>query len=419
LRGLVYLFIAVASLSVGLMAYFGLSFTPIEAGLLVLIAGLGCLLVLELSLRRRAEIRLEKAIEDLTRVHARDAVASQEIGNKLDSLIKREIATRVDVIEADVSVLGTVIRQVAESVADLEDRMAKRPPAAPQPAATSSIPEFEAASAPSAAPAPAPLHDPVVPEALVAQAVDEGRLSFHLQPIVTLPQRKLYAYDLVPRLMMEDGELADPPDFMPRQPGSRTMMRIERLILDTAITIARRSRTGGKPATLFLPLSATSLDDFLAREQMLAALEANRAIAKHLIFSIEESEFNMLASSARDTLEAIAGKGVGICIDEARSLRLDFADMTRLGVGHVKVDADLFIGAPHLLSDIHSSDVVAYLARSGVAFIARDVENEAQILSLLDESVKFAQGPHIAPPSPIRADLLGHGEAPELKRALG
>ena len=402
------------------MAYFGLSFTPIEAGLLVLIGGLGFLLVLELSLRRRAETRLEKAIEDLSRVHARDSVASQAIGDRLEALIKREIPTRVDVIEADVSVLGTVIRQVAESMADLEERMAKRPVAQHPPAGVSSIPEFEPAPAQfAAAAAPAPLHDPVVPESLVAQAVEEGRLSFHLQPIVTLPQRKLYAYDLVPRLMMEDGELAEPPDFMPRQPGSRTVMRIERLILDTAITIARRARTDGKPATLFLPLSATRLGDFLAREQMLAALEANRAIAKHLIFSIEESEFAFLAGSARDTLEAIAGKGASICIDEARSLRLDFADMTRIGVAHVKVDADLFVGAPHLLSDIHSADVVAFLARSGVAFIARDVRNEAQILSLLDEGVRFAQGPHIAPPSPIRADLISEGEAPVLKRALG
>ena len=42
----------------------------------------------------------------------------------------------------------------------------------------------------------------------------------------SLPQRKPFGYDLVPRLMMMDGEFADAPDFMPRSGGEGLVRQI-------------------------------------------------------------------------------------------------------------------------------------------------------------------------------------------------
>jgi cyclic-di-GMP phosphodiesterase TipF (flagellum assembly factor) len=403
-RSLVYLFMAIVSLSAGAMVYFGLAFTPIEAGLLALVVALACWLGLEMMLRGRAESRLQEAIEDLTRLHARDAAANQELTARLDDLLGRDVVARLDVLEADLSVLGTVVRETAETMAALEARMTAARAAMAEPTPEPDLP-----------PAPAGEPSPVIPPEMVAQAIDENRLVFHMRPIITLPQRRTHGYDLVPRLMLEDGELADPPDFMPRGHDG-LVVRIERMLLETAVEIVRRARTSKDPVTLFVPLTGASLADEHAREQMLSVLEANRAICSLLAFTIDDEAFRTLAGAERDALEAIARKGAALCLDHATSLRREFPELARKGVKYLKVAAGRFLTEPQTLTDFHPSDVAAFLARSEISLVARDVGDEDQILSLLDDGVGFAEGDHIAAPSPIRTDLISapEDEAPDL-----
>ena len=109
--------------------------------------------------------------------------------------------------------LGTVVRQVTETVADLEERRR--------------IGDEERTPAPSAEPDPDSMPEPVIPLEMLRQAVEDKRVVFHIEPIVTLPQRKPHSYDLVPRLVLEDGEFADRPDFMPRHGGEDIVARLE------------------------------------------------------------------------------------------------------------------------------------------------------------------------------------------------
>ena len=52
------------------------------------------------------------------------------------------------------------------------------------------------------------LPEPVIPIEMLRQALEEDRLVSHIAPIVQLPQRRTHGYDLVPRLLLEDAELA-------------------------------------------------------------------------------------------------------------------------------------------------------------------------------------------------------------------
>src|SRR5690606_39029512 len=79
----------------------------------------------ERTLRQRAENRLEKAIEDLSRLLATDAQAGAVLGQRINAMADLNAGARLEGVEADISVLGTVIRQVAEAVAEMEDRAAK------------------------------------------------------------------------------------------------------------------------------------------------------------------------------------------------------------------------------------------------------------------------------------------------------
>ena len=405
MQALVYTFIVIAAAAVGAAAYFGLTFTPAEAILAAVVFGCVCVVLLERTLRQRAENRLEKAIEDLSRLLATDAQAGAVLGQRINAMADLNAGARLDGVEADISVLGTVIRQVAEAVAEMEDRAAKptgreRMIAAPPPRPVAREPE------------------PVIPLELLRQAIAENRLIYHIQPVVTLPQRRPQGYDLVPRLMLEDGDLADGVDFLPRRGGEDVLRHIEGTGLVEAVTICRRARTGGQPVTLYIPLSRATLGDSAASEQLIVSLEANRAIAANLIFVIGETDWQSLTTGERAIADAVANKGAGFSIANARSLRVDIAELAAQGVRSLRIDAARFIEEPEAFTDFHASDIANYVARFDVRLMGVGVTGESQIIELLEDGITLAQGAYIAAPGPVRPDLMMEParQTPQLRR---
>jgi cyclic-di-GMP phosphodiesterase TipF (flagellum assembly factor) len=404
-QALVYTFIALAAAAVGAAAYFGLTFTPADAILAAIVFGCACVVLLERTLRQRAENRLEKAIEDLSRLLATDAQAGAVLGQRINAMADVNAGSRLENVEADISVLGTVIRQVAEAVAEIEETAKKAAPVRRER---------------MIAPAPAPREpEPSIPSDLLRRALDENRLIYHVQPVVMLPQRRPHGYDLVPRMILPDGSLADRLEFMPRRGGEDLLRHIEGLGLVEAVTIARRSRSGGVPVTLYVPLSRATLGDATASEQLIVTLEANRAIAPNLVFSISDDDWQDMTSSERAMAAAVARKGAGFSIARVRSLRIDVAEMAAQGVRSLQIDAAHFIDEPEAFTDFHASDIANYVSRFDVRLIATGIANERQIVELLEDGILLVQGPHIAAPGPARPDLMFESlrQAPQLRRA--
>ena len=400
MQGLVYVFIALAALGVAVAAYFGLTFSPIEAIVTAIAFGALCVLLVERQMRRRAEQRLEKAVEDLSRLLSTDAQAGSVLSQRINALTELKAGPRLDAVESDLAVLGTVFRQVTEAMAELEEqrRITRSETKQPEPEAD-----------------PDTMPEPVIPLEMLRQAVEDHRVVFHIEPIVTLPQRKPHSYDLVPRLMLEDDELADRPDFMPRHGGEEIVARLEAEGVDEAVVIARRSRTSGNPITLHVPISRATLGSAKAVDLILAALDANRAIAGSLLFAIEHSEFRALMAKERASLAAIGKMGVGLSLASATSLRFDYAELEGLGFKSVRVDATRFLRTPDSFTDFHAQDVASYGRRFGIELVATGIIDEQQLLSLFEDGVTLAQGPHIAGPGPVRPDL--HLDRPAVARA--
>lgn len=409
MQTLVYLLIGLAALAVAGAAYFGFTFTPIEAVMLALLfAGLA-VIAMERTLRQRAENRLEKAIEDLSRLLSIDSQAGQVLSQRINGLSDLNAGKRLEALEADISVLGTVMRQVAEAVAEIEER------GVPEAAAT--VPAE--GRAPAAVPAAPQIPEPVIPLEMVREALDQDRLVFYVQPIVTLPQRRAHGYDLQPLLRLEDGELAPAADFMPMRGGEDVVRMIEGRALEEAVTITRRARTNGMPIALYVPLSRPSLADQAALDQITVMLAANKAVSPNLNFIVPDAQWQKLTAGERKALAAIAGAGATFSLADISSLRLDFADLQGQGVRSVRIDATRFIDEPELYTDFHASDIASYVKRFGIEMLGTGVTSEQQIISLLEDGISLAQGSYIASPGPVRSDLVGERRPPiaEVKRA--
>lgn len=398
MQGLVYIFIALAALGVAVAAYFGLTFSPIEAIVTALAFGCLAVMLMERSLRQRSEARLERAIEDLARLLSTDAKAGQVLSQRVNAITDTNVGSRLEGIEADISVLGTVVRQVAEAVADIEE--ARRSGDFPQPTKLQQVDGDDEAEEDDGMP------EPVISETELRAALTQNRLVFHIEPIAALPQRRPLGYDLVPRLMLSDGSLADSPDFMPRRGGEDLVRRIEALALEEAVVITRRSRTAGQPIRLFVPLTRATVLDKRALEALIATLGANQAIAASLGFSIPQVEWKSLGPTEKRQLFEMRKSGACFSLTEATSLRFDFAELEGMGFTSVRFDATRFLRFPTNFTDFHTADIAPYAKRFDIDLCATGVIDEQQLLSLFEDGIAQAQGSHIGRAGPVRPDLL-------------
>ncbi len=405
MQGLVYIFIALAALGVAAAAYFGLTFSPIEATVTALAFGAVAVMLMERRLRQRSEARLEKAVEDLGRLLSTDAKAGQVLSQRINAITDTNVGSRLEAIEADISVLGTVVRQVAEALAEFEEAQ-RQGIAARRPSPQTGGARGRGGCFPRAAGAGR--------RAARRHRCEPAGLPYRTDRL--LPQRRPLGYDLVPRLMREEGGLADAPDFMPRRGGEDLVRRIEALALDEAVVVARRARTAGQPIKLFLPLSRATMLDKRAADQILAVLSANQAIAPALGFALPQAEWQGLGPAEKRQLFELRKLGASFSLADATSLRLDFAELEGMGFVSVRFDATRFLRRPESFSDLHTADIAPYVKRFDLELCATGVIDEQQLLSLFEDGIVLVQGPHVGRPGPIRADLVFEKRADPARR---
>jgi cyclic-di-GMP phosphodiesterase TipF (flagellum assembly factor) len=163
-------------------------------------------------------------------------------------------------------------------------------------------------------------------------------------------------------------------------------------------------------------LSLATLSDKAAIDQLIAVLAANRAVNPDLCFLLDQVEFSDMDRLETDMLNRLAQQGVAIGLSNCHSLRLDFAGLANRGVRYISVDAGDFLQNPTRYSDFHASDINDYVARFGINLMMTGIESEQQVLALLDDGMKLAQGDIIAPLGPLRQDLRDDDDDDDLRR---
>lgn len=342
-----------------------------------------------------------------------------------------ELTVEFGLLSGIVRDLTTVVSTQDTEIASLKARPEARPeirsePAAPPqpiPAAPSVRPQEAAASPevpparppapPAAAPRPIPPR-PIPPqqaresenEAEIIRAFEGEGLEIHLQPVVTLPQRKVVAYEALARLRI-GGRSAEPDAFLPVLERYGRTTELDRRMLQRAAIVTRHLARRGSETTLTYGLSPLSLfEPGLLRE--LARMAADDPALAGLVIALPQASWRGLDAGQRGLLAPLRGR-IGFSLDRADDLRFDAVELAGLGIGQVKVPAAMLLRpAPDRgpLSDIAVEDTAPALARAGIRLVATEVGNDADVPDLIDLDVPFAQGSAFAAPRPVRAEVL-------------
>ncbi len=243
-------------------------------------------------------------------------------------------------------------------------------------------------------------------EAEIVRAFEADALEIHLQPTVSLPQRKVTAYEALARLRV-DGQLTEPEAFLPVLERYGRTTELDRRMLQRAAIVVRHLARRGSETMLTYGLSPLSLfEPGLLRE--LARTVADDPALAGLAIALPQASWQGLDGGQRGLLLSLRGR-IGFSLDRADDLRFDVAQLAGLGVGQVKVPAELLLRPGperRRLSDIAIEDLAPALARAGIRLIATGVADEADVPDLIDLDIPYAQGAAFAAPRPVRAEVL-------------
>ncbi|GGI24838.1 EAL domain-containing protein [Bradyrhizobium guangdongense] len=421
-----------ASLGLVLYAVAGISGT--ESAIVALTALTFLILYNAVSMRLRDRSDVGGQIADLSRGTADLARQVAEFGRRLASIEGRIASSnsansdRVQSVVGEINELGGLVRQLAATVSTHEDLLAGHAPAPaptekPEPEVPVDLiaPFEERLAAPPPLPAPPRPTAPAAKTASAAQtvngrnptqmlatlrnAIDDNRIDIFLQPMVTLPQRKVRFYEAVTRVRDERDQLIAAEEFISIAEASGLIGRIDNMVLLRCVQVLRRLMVRNKDVGVFCNVAASTLGNSTSFAQCLDFLEANRALAPSLVLEFKQSTFRSLGPAETENLAALAQRGFRFSIDHVTDLRIEPRELADRGVRFIKVPASLLLDPKQASSsDIHPSDLSDLLGRFGIDLIAERIEGERAVVDLLDYDVRFGQGFLFAPPRPLRPE---------------
>ena len=414
------------SLAAVLYLFFGLSVA--EAGTLGLAALTGLALYNTVSARLRDRNDVGEQIADLSRLTADLAKHMAEIKrnlttaeNKVDGAVNR-VRAAVEPVTSEIGELGVLVKQLAETVAAHDAAIAALAsrsaglPAASDPAEPMSVtaPVIAPVETGPAAVMTAGAFKSLDGDGMVAairEAIEANRMDLYLQPVVTLPQRKVRFYEALTRLRTASGEQLLAEDFIPHAEAAGLMPKIDNLLVFRCVQILRRLLMKNRDIGLFCNLSGSTLGDPDLFPQFSEFMEANRAIAPALVFEFKQQAYRTMGPLEYESLASLSGRGFRFSMDHVTDLRMEPRELSDRGFRYLKVPGAMLLKGAILSSgDIHPADLSDLLARYQIDLIAERIESESAVVDLLDFDVRFGQGFLFSQPRPVRAEAMQGGQ---------
>lgn len=239
------------------------------------------------------------------------------------------------------------------------------------------------------------------------RAIRDERIVPFYQGIYNCESKTLTHYEVLMRLIDDDGTPISPVYFLPIAKKNKLYHQLTRIIIEKSLF-----DFANKKESLSINLS---IIDILNPETVSYILESidNFPNPKRLTFEILESEGIENYQEVFDFLGQLKERGCSIAIDDFGAGYSSFEHMLNLHVDLLKIDASL-------IRDIDTNEnaritthaIVRFAKAIGVKTCAEYVHSEAIFLLLKSMGVDYAQGFYLAKPLPL--DELGGKIPPQV-----
>ena len=238
-------------------------------------------------------------------------------------------------------------------------------------------------------------------------AIEGNRIDLYLQPIVTLPDRKLRFYDASTRVRTGDDAFMAPGDYLELAEREHLMPRIDNVMLVKCVQLLRRLGPESRLKGVFCNLSAQSLLDHDFFPELVEFMEENSTLADNLTFQLSQRAVLDIGADELAGLKTLGKLGFVFSLDHVADLDVDFAALRDHFFRYVKIEAKTLLhDMAEARASIPASDMTSYLDRFDLKLIVEKVDDEASLERLMDYGVDLAEGDLFARPRPVTPEMF-------------
>jgi cyclic-di-GMP phosphodiesterase TipF (flagellum assembly factor) len=252
----------------------------------------------------------------------------------------------------------------------------------------------------------------------VRAAIEGGRVDLYLQPIVSLPQRKIRFYEAFSRLRDADGKLLRPAEYLEAAERANRIGVIDNMILLRCVQAFRRLSNRDSQFSVFCNVSPATLFDVDFFNQFTDYLALNSQMSSRLVFEFTYPALQMMHPRFEANMKLIAERGFAFSVDHVPSLNLDWGALREKNVRYVKASSGLLLSAGARADDgvVQLHSFRKKLADAEIDLIVEKVEAESHMPEILALGIDYGQGNLFGPPRPAEFYVKAH-ETPEPKFA--
>ncbi|MCB1743842.1 MAG: EAL domain-containing protein [Gammaproteobacteria bacterium] len=238
------------------------------------------------------------------------------------------------------------------------------------------------------------------------QAIDDDRLCLVCQPIHALSAtaERGEHYELLVRLLDEDGSLIGPDKFLPAAERYSLIGALDRWVVKRALSILGDDpRALARLSACAINLSGQSLGDDEFLDFITDAIRASGVPADKIVFELTETAAISNLGTATHFMQSLKRIGCRFALDDFGSGLSSFAYLKNLPVDFLKIDGMFvkdIVDDPIDMALVNSINEIGHVM--GKRTIAERVENEAVLNRLRQMGVDYVQGYLIGKPRPFQ-----------------
>jgi diguanylate cyclase (GGDEF)-like protein/PAS domain S-box-containing protein len=254
--------------------------------------------------------------------------------------------------------------------------------------------------------------------AQLRQAINDGALTLHYQPIARLRDGRVERLEALVRWQRPGHGLVPPADFITFAEQTGLIQPLAHWVLQTALAQCAAWNRGGQPVGVAVNISMRNLLDPQLPDSVAQILRETQARPEWLTLEITESTIMAESQRTLETLQRLRALGLRLSIDDFGTGYSSLAYLHRLPVHEMKIDQSFIRG---LVGDETSGAIVRAAVDLGhklkLAVVAEGIEDDDTWQRARADKIDYGQGYYLsrpvpaaevtawltAPPSPARA----------------
>jgi diguanylate cyclase (GGDEF)-like protein/PAS domain S-box-containing protein len=235
--------------------------------------------------------------------------------------------------------------------------------------------------------------------ARVREMLEHDRFQLVYQPIVSTADGHVLDYEVLVRMICDDGQLILPGGFMPAAERFGLIHSVDRWIVQRAIRQLSSLHAQGQQTGFSINLSGKAFEDRTLLPLIQELLADTGLEPARVSFEITETAAIANLAAAEDFIGALKDIGCQFALDDFGSGFSSFAYLKHLPVDKLKIDGGFVKGMAHSSVDqamVESMNQIAHALDKQT--IAECVENEETLQLLKGMGVDCAQGNYIGQP---------------------